>query len=172
MIRFSLALLLFGVSAFAQGYQIPPPLKLEYGNHHILIPQKNKDGPHDFFSDSCQGLIDRTVVHAAIRKGDTLYVVFTCAGPSRGPEASMKRCGGGWEHQINWVSISHGVVTAFQQMDIESCWNDTFGTIDGWKNGILVWGSDRFDTGYTALFDPSAPEKGLQQKETHKNPTS
>ena len=71
---------------------------------------------------------------------------------------------------MNWMSISGDRVTNFQQMDIESCWHDTSGSIDGWKNGVLFWGSDGINTGYTAFFDPKAPEKRLQIKETHKLP--
>lgn len=164
----SFLFLYLGELAPAQEYQIPPPLKLTSGRRTLLVPQKNGDGPHDYFSESCRGSIDRTKVHAVIRSGRVLYIVYTW---SRGAGARMARCGAGWESQINLVSISDGLVTGFQQMDIESCWRDTFGTIVGWRGGTLTWSSDRYDSGYSAFFDPSHPERGLQIKETHNNPS-
>ena len=155
---------------FAQGYQLPDPLTLHYGTHKIAIPQTDTNGPHDYSSESCRGFTDCSVVHAVIRRKSTLYVVYSCAGWSRGPESRGGNCGSGWEHQMNWAAIVDGRVTSFQQMDIESCWRNTSGSIDGWKKGILVWGSDGMKTGYTGFFDPQSPEKGLQTMETHNFP--
>lgn len=120
-----------GTSSLIRASELPPALELRYSSHKITVPQRDADGPHDYFSDSCGGSIDRTTVHAVIRRKDTLYVVYSCAGWSRGPEARGGRCGSGWEHQMNWIAITGDHVASFRQMDIESCWHDTFGSIDG-----------------------------------------
>lgn len=68
------------------------------------------------------------------------------------------------------MMIRAGVVVAHQQNDIESCWRDTSGIIDGWQDDVLAWGSEGIETGYSAFYDPKSPEKGLQLKETYKLP--
>ncbi len=170
-IQTALFILAVITKGFAQGYQLPDPLSLHYGSHKVVIPQLDKNGPHDYNDESCLEYIDRAVVHAVIRRKNNIYVVYSCAGFSRGPEARGGNCGSGWERQMNWVVISDGRVAAFQQMDIESCWRNRGGSIDGWKRGNLIWRSDGIEAGYTGFFDPKCPEMGLQTMETHDLPT-
>jgi hypothetical protein len=91
-----------------------------------------------------------------------LYVVYSCGGNSRGPEAGLKRCGAGWEHQINWIAIRSGIVVDHQQRDVESCLRNVSGRIDGWHAAKLFWTSSEWDGDYTCCFDSAFPEGGLQ----------
>ena len=157
-------LLFFSSLIFAsdQTPQISPPLVFHSGERRIAIPQRNAEGKHDFAADSCNGYgIETSQLHAFVRRGNTLYVVYTCGAPSRGPEASMKRCGSGYETQINWVAIRDGIVVDHQQRDIESCWRDIYGSIDGWRGTKLIFSSGNYEGTSTYFFDSSRPENGL-----------
>jgi len=156
--------------SFAQSTWMRPPLELHSGRTRIVIPQHDEHGAHDFCSETCRGSIEQSVLHAAIRRGDTLYVVFTCTGSSRGPNATGGRCGSGWEHQINWMAIRGDAVVQHRREDIESCWQDISGQLGGWRHGLLVWSAEHgisFDPAeVTGYFDPQAPQKGLQMKKS------
>jgi len=148
-----------------------PPLVFWTGGQRIVIPQRNAQGSHDFAQDSCNGYaIERSTLHAVVRRGETLYVVYSCAGHSRGPEARFKRNGAGWEHQINWIAIRGGIVIDHQQRDVESGWRNTVGSIDGWRGTKLFWTSGERDGTYTCFFDSSFPEGGLQIRSFEADP--
>ena len=132
-VKLALTFLLVVTSAFAARPPDPltAPLVLHTRTGRIVIPQRNAEGTHNFREDSCSGYIATSVLHSAVRRGDTLYLVFTCAGWSRGPTSRGGRCGSGWERQINWMAIRGGIVLDHRQRDIESCWRDAFGSING-----------------------------------------
>ncbi len=161
----SLLFLLFAAlaSAAEPQHRFFPPLTFRSGHQRIVIPQRNAEGPHDFRGDSCAGFILTSTLHAAIRRGDILYVVYGCAGWSRGPYARGGRCGSGWEHQINWVAVRGGIVIDHQRQDLESCWQDAVGGgIVGWRGAKLHWVAGEREGEYTCCFDSSFPEGGLQ----------
>lgn len=163
--KHALPILLVATLASAAEPQSPqlPALAFRTGSRHIVIPQRNAEGPHDFTQDSCNAYtIETATLHAAVRRGTTLYVVYSCSGHSRGPEARLKRCGAGWEHQINWIAIRGGIVVDHQQRDIESCGRNASGSIEGWQRTKLVWASGERTGTYHCYFDLSAPEAGLQ----------
>jgi len=138
---------------------------------HIVIPQRNAEGPHDFTQDSCNGYtIETSTLHAALHRGDTLFIVYSCGGQSGGREARLKRCGAGWEHQINWIAIRGGIVIDHHQRDVESCSRNVEGRIDGWRGPKLCWTTGERDGTYTFYFDSSLPEGGLQMQKFEERP--
>ena len=150
---------------------LPSPLVLRSGTQRILIPQRNAEGPHNFYDDSCSGGIESSVLHAVVRRGDTLYVVFTCEGWSRGHSSPRGRCGSGWERQINWMAIRGGIVLDHRQRDLDSCWRDAGGGIDGWRGTKLLWSTDERDGTYTCFFDSAFPEAAIQIQDFTPHPT-
>jgi len=156
------AVCLFTATCFAQ----VSPLILHSAHMRIVIPQRDEHGTHDFRSECCRGGIDHAVLHAAVRRGDTLYVVFTCEGYSRGG-AYGGPGGAGWEKQLNWMAIRGDTVLAHQCEDIESWWEHIYGGLGGWQHGVLVWSAEHggsYDpTQITGYFDTTHPEKGLQK---------
>ena len=171
--KHALPVLLFAtlVSAAEPQSQLLRALAFRSGSQRIVIPQRNAEGPHDFTQDSCNGYtIETSTLHAAVRRGTTLYVVYSCGGHSRGPEARLKRCGAGWEHQINWIAIRGGIVVDHQQRDVESCWRDAFGSVDGWRGTKLFWSSGERTGTYNCYFDSSFPEAGLQIQKYEERP--
>lgn len=159
-----LCLLLMTVaSVCAQDDVVPNPLILRSGQTKVIIPQRDLNGSHDFFSESCRGVVDSSILHFAIVRNGTLYVLFTCLGPSRGGGGNpYGRCGAGVERQINWMAIKGGKVASHQQRDIDSCWRDAVGTISGWKGSKFYWSSEERDGSYECYFDSAEPDKGLQ----------
>jgi len=172
-VKHALLVLLFATitSAAEPQPRLSPPLVLRSGSQRIVIPQRNAEGPHDFTQDSCNGYtIETSTLHAALRRGATLYLVYSCGGHSRGPEARLKRCGAGWEHQVNWLAVRGGIVVDHQQRDVESCWRDVSGSIDGWRGAKLFWTSGDLNGTYSCLFDSAFPEGGLQIQKYEKLP--
>jgi hypothetical protein len=160
LIAFLLAVL--AQSSFAQEYVMPQPLIVGRAGNRVTIPQKNSDGPHDFFSDASRGGIEFTVLHSSIKKNGRRYIVFTCDGWSKGGENRNGRCGAGWEKQINWMVIKDGIIVEHQRRDIVSCWQDVDGEMLGWKGSLLFWNSNERDGWYECFYDATNPEKGLQ----------
>lgn len=153
---------LFSASTLSAGSPPSAPIVLKSGKATIEVPQNGPEGPKDWRALACQGGGETAVLHAAIRRGDTLYVLFTLAGWSRGSPSDRGHCGSGWEKQMNWMEIRGGAVTAHHQRDLESCWRDAYGSIDGWKGSRLLWGTGERDGQYDYLFDSVEPEKGIQ----------
>ncbi|RYD80332.1 MAG: hypothetical protein EOP84_12095 [Verrucomicrobiaceae bacterium] len=164
-----LALLLTVGTVIAETPSLSPLLEFRTGRTRIVIPQRDPQGPHDWYEASCRGGIEKSVLHAFVRREDTLYILFHCEGWSRGSAQPKGRCGGGYERQINWMAIRNGRVIEHQQRDIVSCWRDAEGTIEGWRGDLFFWSADTPEEFYTAFFDRKAPEKGMQIKEIQKH---
>lgn len=172
-VKHALPILLFAtlLSAAEPQPPLPAPLVLRSGPQRIVIPQRNAEGPHNFYDDACSGGIEFSVLHAVVRRGDTLYVVFTCEGWSRGRSSPRGHCGSGWERQINWMAIRGGIVLDHRQRDLASCWRDAIGSIDGWRGTKLFWTSDERDGAYTCFFDSAFPDAAIQIQEFTPRPT-
>ena len=60
------------------------------------------------------------------------------------------------------MAIRGGIVLDHRQRDIESCWLDAFGSINGWRGPKLVWTTDERDGAYTCFFDSAFPKAAIQ----------
>lgn len=160
-------------AALAAGPARPPvpPVVLRAGRTRVVLPQRDAAGAHDYREEFCAGFLREAKLLALVERGATRYVVFTAAGWSRGPTHRGGRCGSGWERQINWVALRGGVVREHQCRDIESCWHDTQGSIEGWRGSRLTWSSDNREGLSACYFDRTAPHTGLQVGEFTPTPS-
>src|SRR4051812_8434551 len=149
-------------AAMAQDDTLSPPQDLP---QHVGNPPRDQLRLRKWCGAFCSGPVEKATLHSITRRADTSYIVFSTV--------ELRD-----EQHIHWVAIRGEAVIGYQRHYLESPRRPISGSISGWKHGILFWTAEGMflhrgqlvDEGYSAFFDPQAPDKGFQIKETYKLP--
>ncbi len=148
---------------------------VRFDNFALII----KDGRRRIrLENALEELPEKSIVHAAIKRGRDFYLVLGLSHWSRGGPHPRGLCGGGLEVSIDWLHVRDGKIVERQTALYGSCFKNREGEIVGWKEGVLLWqgwgerpdppdsSASFITTDYAWTFDSTQPEAGISEHAT------
>lgn len=175
---FNTCLVIFGVltpgsAANAQRVSfVGEALVITDGTHRIRLP--NVIGPHP----------ESRIVHAVQKRAGEYFIVIGVSELSRGYPPRNGYCGAGIESHIDWLHVQEGKIVERQSGLYASCWKNRDGYSIEWEHGVLLWSTEGqrvveeggqttfIQVTYSWKFDPSHPEKGIEEHTEDVKPTT